>query len=98
MKARLPVDRRIIVSETVFAEMVLWQLPEVTAERPHGYKYRLALVADGACVLRYDNETGKGDHIHSGKIERTYEFRGVDRLIADFLADVEKWLNANRNA
>ena len=27
-------------------------------------KYRLALVVDGLCVLRYDNETGKGDHRH----------------------------------
>ena len=28
----------------------------------HGFKYRLAFVVNGVCVLRYDNEAGKGDH------------------------------------
>ena len=26
-----------------------------------GYKYRMALIEAGVCVLRYDNEAGKGD-------------------------------------
>jgi Family of unknown function (DUF6516) len=98
MKACLLVDRRITMTETAFAELVLWRLPEVTDERRHGYKYRLALVARGVCVLRYDNEAGKGDHVHFGNAERAYEFRGVDQLIADFLADAKEWLDANRDA
>ena len=41
--------------------MVLWQLPKPTKDRPHGLKYRLYYgLADGTCVVRYDNETGKG--------------------------------------
>jgi hypothetical protein len=32
----------------------------------HQYKYRLVLVVNDDCVLRYDNEAGKGDHKHVG--------------------------------
>ena len=45
-------------------EMVIWQLPEPTAERPHGLKYRLVYAVDDMRVVGYDNETGKGDHKH----------------------------------
>jgi hypothetical protein len=93
MKARLLIDRRIVISPTVFAEIVLWELPAPSKGSAHSYKYRLALVAAGLCVLRYDNEAGKGDHRHVGAIERAYAFVGMDRLIADFQADVGRWLN-----
>lgn len=97
-KAKKLIDRRVILSESAFAEMVLWELPAKTEERPHGLKYRLALVVAGACVMRFDNERGKGDHIHVGQVERPYDFRGVDQLIEDFLAEVKEWTNANRNS
>ena len=58
----------------------------------HRYKYRLAFVVTGECVLRYDNEVGKGDHVHSGGKERAYVFVDPDRLVADFIADVRGWL------
>jgi len=38
----------------------------------HGYKYRLAFVVDDECVLRYDNEAGKGDHKHIDAKEAPY--------------------------
>ena len=94
-KARRLIDRRILLTETAFAELVLWELPKPTIERPQGYKYRLALVSNGVCVLRYENERGKGDHVHVGDVERHYEFRDVDQLIADFLRDAKEWLNAH---
>ena len=49
----------------------------------HGFKYRLALVADGICVLRYDNE--------SGEVEMAYHFTDLDSLQTDFWQDVELW-------
>jgi len=71
--------------------MVLWQLPEKTSERPHSLKYRLYYgLADGTCIVRYDNESGKGDHKHYGAQEELYDFTDVETLIADFLADIEK--------
>ena len=55
---------------------------------------RLALVVDGKCVLRYDNEVGKGDHRHVGTQEMPYVFVSVDQLLDDFLADVAAWKGA----
>lgn len=69
-------------------EMVIWQLPEQTTERPHGLKYRLVYAVDGVRVVGYDNETGKGDHRHFGKHESPYRFVDVKTLVADFYADI----------
>ena len=72
-------------------EMGLWQLPEKTAVKPYGLKYRLYYgLPDGTCVVRYDNETGKGDHRHRGDREEPYPFKDVETLVADFLQDIEK--------
>lgn len=46
---------------------------------------------DGRCVLRYDNETGKGDHKHIGKDEIHYEFTTPKALLDDFWNDVDTW-------
>jgi hypothetical protein len=40
-------------------QMILWRLPVVIAERPHGLKYRLYCGRGSECIVRYDNETGK---------------------------------------
>ena len=70
-------------------------LPQKTADRPHGLKYRLYYgLADGSCLVRFDNETGKGDHKHVGGQEESYQIIDVETLVADFLAEVEK---ARRN-
>ena len=57
----------------------------------HSFKYRLAYVVGGECVLRYDNELGKSDHRHAGRKEKPYDFVSVDQLLDDFLADVARW-------
>jgi Family of unknown function (DUF6516) len=73
-------------------EMVLWQLPARSADRPHGVKYRLHLGRDGKNLLRYDNETRKGDHRHIGaeESEETYAFSTTERLLADFHGEYER--------
>lgn len=41
-------------------QIVIWQIPKPTAERPHRYKYRLNYsLSDGSTLVRYDNELGK---------------------------------------
>lgn len=41
------------------AEFVVWELPNKTSDRPHGYKYRLYYGDDkGVCLVRYANEAG----------------------------------------
>ena len=91
MQARLIYRERFIYSDGAIREMVLWQLPKRTSERPHGLKYRLYYgLADGTCIVRYDNETGKRDHRHTEDREERYRFKDVETLLADFLADIEK--------
>jgi Family of unknown function (DUF6516) len=89
MKAALLLRERLVLAETAFAEIVIWRVPAPVKRSRHGYKYRMALVRDGICVLRYDNEAGKGDHRHVGKTQRPYRFIDIDRLQSDFWADVE---------
>lgn len=68
-------------------EMVIWELPEQTRERSHGLKYRLYCGRGGECIVRYDNEAGKGDHRHYGDREESYDFTSLDRLVEDFRED-----------
>lgn len=81
---------RHVLAENAYAEIVVWRLPQSLRGSAHRFKYRLALVVAGECVLRYDNEAGKGDHRHYGETQLPYSFAGYDRLIADFWADVEE--------
>jgi len=89
---------RIVFSETAFAELVLWRVPRPVAGSAHEFKYRLAYVVDGKCVVRYDNEAGKGDHRHFGGRESAYSFQTPDKLIADFQRDIARWDRENRDS
>lgn len=90
MKAALLMRERRVL-EVGFIEVIVWGLPEPLSGSTHSFKYRLAYVVEGECVLRYDNESGKGDHRHMGGKETTYVFISVDQLLDDFLADVARW-------
>lgn len=90
MKAELLMRERRVL-EVGFIEVIVWGLPEPLSGSTHSVKYRLAYVVEGECVLRYDNESGKGDHRHMGDKETTYVFISVDQLLDDFLADVARW-------
>ncbi len=83
------LNQRKVLGDVVI-EMVVWQLPQPSSDRPHGYKYRLYCGRAGKCLVRYDNETGKGDHIHYGDHERVYRFVSLEKLIADFEDDVTR--------
>lgn len=82
-------ERHVLDAET-FVEIVVWRLPRPLRGSTHRFKYRLALVSNGVCVLRYDNEAGKGDHLHLRDSERPYTFTDPEALLADFWNDVEK--------
>ncbi len=91
MKATLVYKNKIFVSEQTICEMIIWRLPTKSRERKHGLKYRLHFgKRDGTCLVRYDNETGKGDHRHYGELEESYKFSTYENLIADFLRDVNE--------
>jgi predicted transcriptional regulator len=74
MAARLLLRERRVLGEDRFAEMVTWRLSDPLPRSAHGFKSRLAFVVNEVCVLRFDNETGKGDHKHIGDREVPYAF------------------------
>lgn len=98
MKAGQPVCARIARSESAFAELVLWRLATPLKGSAHAFRYRLAYVVRGKCVLRYDNEAGNGDHRHFGGKESPYAFTTPDRLIGDFQKDIARWNHENGNS
>lgn len=91
MQAKQLIRQRVEINESAFAEMVVWQLPKPLQGSRHHFKYRLAFVVEGQCVIRYDNEAGKGDHRHLGKRENVYVFDSPRQLVADFFIDIERY-------
>ena len=98
MRATELVRNRVVFSETAFADIVLLHVPKPVAGSTHGFKYRLAYVVKNACVVLYDNESGKGDHRHFKGKETPCIFHTPQRLIADFQRDIERWNHENRNS
>ncbi len=90
--------RRVVYSTQAFAELVLWRVPAPVVGSTHDYKYRLAYVVGGVCVIRYDNEVGKGDHRHIGAHQTEYRFITPERLVIDFQNDIARWNDEDSDA
>ncbi len=98
MEAKQYANQKIRLPDGSLISVVIWQLPEPTDERPHGLKYRLNYcTADGATLIRYDNERGKGDHKHTGDKQEPYTFKDIDTLLDDFWRDVDEILEKNQD-
>ena len=89
MSAQLLFRDKYIYADGAIREMVIWRLPEADSERAHGLKYSLFYGYPGKCLVRYDNERGKGDHRHAGAQEAPYDFASVEQLIQDFKTDID---------
>jgi hypothetical protein len=98
VKAQEIIRTRIADSEIAFSEIVVWLLAKPLLESSHNYKYRLAHVINGECVIRLDNESGKGDHLHFGSTESNYRFVSINQLLADFDKYIQRWNHENSNA
>jgi hypothetical protein len=98
MKAVALLRTRVSFSETAFAELLIWKVPKPVAGSTHSLKYRVAYVVRGECVVRYDNEAGKGDHRHFGAEEIVYSFKTPEKLVADFERDMMRWNRENRRS
>ncbi|MEN9419414.1 MAG: hypothetical protein RI988_3034 [Pseudomonadota bacterium] len=91
MKALPLIRRRVVLAADAFVEVVVWRVRERVPPASPPFKYRLAYVVDGQCVVRYDNERGKGDHRHVGNAESVYSFTTPEQLTSDFEAEVKRW-------
>lgn len=72
-------------------EIVIWLVNPPVRASQHEYKYRLAYIENNTCVVRYDNEAGKGDHKHIGDTELSTIFTTIEQLCLDFEADVRNY-------
>ncbi|HHN63749.1 MAG TPA: hypothetical protein ENK09_00105 [Nitrospirae bacterium] len=91
-KAKLVYHSKLIYPDGAIREMIIWQLPSKTPDRPHGLKYRLYYGNEkGDCLVRYDNESGKGDHRHIKGKEEPYKFTNVEKSVEDFQKDIDKF-------
>lgn len=91
-KARIYYHTETRFPDGSVASGIIWKLPKITEERPHGYKYRLNYrTADGTTIFRLDNKRGKRDHQHIYDKELSYAFQNVDTLIADFWQGIENY-------
>ena len=94
-KAVLLLDEKVVLPDGAIMELVIWRLPRATPDRPHGLKYRLYFGRRGICLVRYDNESGKGDHRHIKGREESYRFVSVEKLRRDFETDIAKYGGVN---
>lgn len=92
MRAELLYKDKYIYQDGAIREMVIWRMPKPNRERPHSLKYRLFYGYPGKCLVRYDNERGKGDHRHyflgGEEREENYQWVSVQQLMADFKGDI----------
>ena len=71
-------------------EIKVWSVPNPVRPSTHHYRYSLFCGRPGVRLVGFDNEAGKGDHMHVGGAEKPYAFTSLDRLLADFFAEVRK--------
>jgi hypothetical protein len=81
---------KVVFPDGAVVEMVIWRVPEPLSPSTHDLKSRLFYGFNGRRIVGYDNERGKGDHRHFRGRESAYRFVGVEKLMADFLTDVDK--------
>ena len=90
MQAVLLIHERVLFEDGFLIEIKVWRVPELVLPSSHGLKYSLFYGRGGIRIVGYDNERGKGDHCHYKGQEQPYKFVSVEKLLADFKADVEK--------
>jgi|SRR6185369_5094472 len=89
-RATLVIDRKVTLEDGSIIQAVVWELPIPLKGSPHRYKYRLYFGRHGECLVRFDNEQGKGDHRHVMGVEASYSFRDIPTLLKDFRGEIER--------
>lgn len=91
MSAKLITKDKKYFPDGSFMEIIIWLVkPNVRASH-HEYKYRMAYIENNVCVIRYDNEAGKGDHKHINSVEIATKFISISQLYDDFIADIQTY-------
>ncbi len=93
MKAKLVFETRDNYPNGILVAKRIYRLAEPNPGAPHGFSYRLHCgTLAGETLVRFDNETGKGDHVHLGVTEQPYVFTTPEQLLADFSAAIQPFI------
>ena len=84
------IDRKMTLDDGSIVQVVVWKLPIPLKGSLHRYKYRLYFGRQGECLVRFDNEQGKGDHKHVMGEQFPYTFRDIPTLLVDFRNETEQ--------
>ena len=84
MRARLIQSDKLLFEDGSIRQIRIWLVPDPVAPSAHRFKYSLVYVVEGVRVIGFDNERGKGDHLHLHGIETPYAFQDIAKLLADF--------------
>ena len=87
-RAVLLFEDREILPDGSIVQLRLWEVPAPVPPSTHRFKYSLFYGFPGQRIVLFDNERGKGDHVHIRDEEHPYLFRGPGLLIGDFKAAV----------
>lgn len=90
MKAKLIYHSKDVDYNGDILEIAIWEVP-ISKDKPHGFKYSMAYMANNKRVIGYDNAEGKGDHRHIKDKEFTYKFKSIDKLFDDFKNDIKRF-------
>jgi hypothetical protein len=90
MKAVKITEHKSVAPDGSITQFVIWKVPTPVPPTEHGIKYRMVYIRDGERVVGFDNERGKGDHMHLDGKELPYTFTTISKLIEDFIDEIEK--------
>ena len=68
----------------------IWRVAESVPPSKHRFKYSFFYGRPGERLVLFDNEREKGDHKHIGEVESAYVFESIEKLTADFMAEVKR--------
>lgn len=90
-RATLVIDRKLNRVDGSIIQAMVWELPVPLTGSLHHFKYRLYFGKDGTCIVRFDNEQGKGDHKHIRGVEYPYQFKDIATLLKDFREAIREY-------
>lgn len=109
LEALLDLDGQILIVDAkgLYSVRFSVQRVECSRERPHGLKYSLTLHGpQGQRLIGFDNahkirhsrgpggkHSGPADHRHRMDDVRIYRYKDAGTLLADFWAEVDRYLN-----
>jgi hypothetical protein len=88
--ATLLLDYRQSVEGGFVVTVRIWRVPEPVAGSVHPFKDSLLFGRPGRRMGGNDKGRGKGDHRHDDDRQEKWDFVSIERLIADFGADVAR--------